>query len=96
MFLALITADGPGMMHVTGMVGYHGKHGCCLYCGMQGRREHHGTHYFLALLKPLNYNVSGCTHGDINMKNLLVPLRKRYHENLRIVISSSNNSQYHA
>jgi len=93
-FLALITADGPGMMHVTGMVGYHGKHGCRLYCGMQGRREHHGTHYFPALLKPLNYNVSGCTHGDIDVKNLLVPSRKRYHENLRIVILSSNNSQY--
>ena len=27
-FLALLMADGPGMMHVTGFVGYHGKHGC--------------------------------------------------------------------
>jgi hypothetical protein len=27
-FLALLTADGPGMMHITGFVGYHGKHGC--------------------------------------------------------------------
>ena len=27
-FLPLITADGPGMMHITGFVGYHGKHGC--------------------------------------------------------------------
>ena len=95
-FLTLITADGPGMMHVTGMVGYHGKHGCRLYCGMQGRREHHGTHYFPALLKPLNYNVLGCTHGDIDVKNLLVPLCERYHKNLCIVISSSNNSQYRA
>jgi hypothetical protein len=30
-FLALITADGPGMMHITGMVGYHSKHSCRLY-----------------------------------------------------------------
>jgi len=37
-FLALITADGPGMMHITGLVGYHGKHGCRLYCGMRGCR----------------------------------------------------------
>jgi len=93
-FLTLITADGPGMMHVTGMVGYHGKHGCRLYCGMQGRREHHGTHYFPALLKPLNYNVLGCTHGDIDVKNLPVPSHEWYHKNLCIVISSSNNSQY--
>jgi len=83
-------------MHVTGMVGYHGKHGCRLYCGMQGRCEHHGMHYFPALLKPLNYNVLGCTHGDIDVKNLLVPLCERYHKNLCIVISSSNNSQYRA
>ena len=33
-FLALITTDGPGMMHITGLVGYHGKHGCRLYCCM--------------------------------------------------------------
>ena len=38
-FLALLTADGPGMMHITGLVGYHGKHGCRLYCGLAGRRE---------------------------------------------------------
>jgi Transposase family tnp2 len=56
-FLALITANGPGMMHVTGLVGYHGKHGCRLYCRMKGHREEHGKHYFPALLKPEDYNV---------------------------------------
>jgi hypothetical protein len=35
-FLALLTANGPGMMHVTGLVGYHGKHGCRLYCRLAG------------------------------------------------------------
>jgi len=93
-FLALITADGPGMMHITGMVGYHGKHGCRLYCGMQGHRENHGKHYFPVLLKPLDYDVSGCTHDDIDVTNLPIPSHRRYHENMRIVISSSNNSQY--
>ena len=58
-FLALLTTDGPGMMHITGFVGYHGKHGCRLYCGMAGRREVHGKQYFPALLKPLNYEVEG-------------------------------------
>jgi len=93
-FLALITTDGPGMKHITGMVGYHGKHGCCLYCGMQGCRENHGKHYFLVLLKPLDYNVSGCTHDDIDVTNLPIPLHRRYHKNMCIVISLSNNSQY--
>jgi hypothetical protein len=27
-FLAVLAADGPGMMHITGFVGYHSKHGC--------------------------------------------------------------------
>jgi len=93
-FLALITTDGPGMMHITGMVGYHGKHGCCLYCGMQGHHEDHGKHYFLALLKPLDYCVPGCTHDDIDVTNLPIPSCRQYHENLRIVISSPNDTQY--
>jgi hypothetical protein len=60
-------ADGPGMMHVTGFVGYHGKHSCQLYCGMLGRCEAHGKQYFLALLKPNNYEVDGCTHANIDI-----------------------------
>jgi hypothetical protein len=72
-FLALLTADGPGMMHITSFVGYHGKHGCCLYCGLAGRREEHGKHYFPAILKPTNYNVKGCVHNNIDIKNLPTP-----------------------
>jgi Transposase family tnp2 len=95
-FLALITADGPGMMHITGMVGYHGKHGCRLYCGMQGRREYHGKHYFPALLKPLNYDVPGCTHGDIDVSNLPTPSHEQYYQNLHVLTTSPNDSQYRA
>jgi hypothetical protein len=72
-FLALLTADGPGMMHITGLVGYHGKHGCRLYCGLAGRHEEHGKHYFPAILKPTNYNVEGCAYDDIDIKNLPTP-----------------------
>jgi len=35
-FLALLTANGPSMMHVMGLVGYHGKHGCHLYYRLAG------------------------------------------------------------
>ena len=78
-FLALLTADRSGMMHITGLVGYHGKHGCCLYCGLAGCHEDHGKHYFPAILKPTNYNVEGCAHDNIKIKNLPMPLRERYH-----------------
>ena len=55
------------MMHVTGFVGYHGKHGCQLYYGMAGRHEAHWKQYFSAILKPLNYEVEGCMHADIDI-----------------------------
>jgi len=95
-FLALITADGPGMMHITGMVGYHGKHGCRLYCGMQGCREQHGKHYFPALLKPLDYDVEDCMHDDIDVRHLPIPSYEKYHKNLCIVTTSPNQRQYRA
>jgi hypothetical protein len=66
-FLPLLTADGPGMMHITEFVGYHGKHRCQLYCGLAEHCEAHGKQYFPALLKPKNYEVKGCIHADINI-----------------------------
>ena len=53
-FLVLLAAERPGMMHITGFVGYHGKHGCCLYCGLPRWCEPQGKHYFPVLLKPVN------------------------------------------
>ena len=95
-FLVLITADGPGMMHITGLVGYHGKHGCRLYCGMKGRREEHGKHYFPALLKPANYAVRDCDHPDIDVRDLPKPSCERYHLNLQELVTSPNNRNYRA
>jgi hypothetical protein len=92
-FLALITVDGPGMMHITGLIGYHGKHGCHLYCSMPGHCENNGKHYFPALLKPASYNVEGCSHSDINVKSLPVPSHETYTKNLCKLVSSPNESQ---
>ena len=83
-------------MHVTGFVGYHGKHGCRLYCGLQGRREPAGKHYFPALLKPADYEVEGCTHEDIDIRELPKPSREQYLANLQYLIASPSLSQYRA
>lgn len=93
-FLALLTADGPGMMHITGLVGYHGKHGCRLYCGLPGRREPQGKHYFPALLKPVDYDINGCLHEDVDFKDIPEASCDRYHHNLRHLVSSRNEAQY--
>jgi hypothetical protein len=93
-FLVLLTADSSGMMHITGLVGYHSKHGCYLYCGLPRCQAPQGKHYFPALLKPINYDVKGYTHRDIDIQYLLKPLREKYNMNLTFLVSSPNDSQY--
>ena len=95
-FLVLLTADGPGMMYITGLVGYHGKHRCQLYCGMARRREAQGKHYFPALLKPLNYEVEGSMHADIDIQCLPSPSHQQYSINLCYLVTLPNESQYRA
>ena len=93
-FLVLLAADGPGMMHITGFVGYHGKHCCRLYCGLPGRCKSQGKHYFPVLLKPADYNVPGCLHGDVNVMHFPEASCEQYHQNLHDLVSSPNGTQY--
>ena len=82
------------MMHITGFVGYHGKHGCRLYCGLSGRRERQGKHYFPALLKPSNYDVEGSSHPDVDIMQFREVSCEQYEKNLSILVASPNESQY--
>jgi len=82
------------MMHITGLVGYHGKHGCHLYCGLPGQCEPQGKHYFPALLKPMDYDIDGCLHEDIEIKNIPQASCEQYHQNLHYLVSSLNETQY--
>ena len=93
-FLALGTADGPGMTYLNGLVGHHGKNGCRLYCSVIGRHKPGGSHYYPALLKPLNYNVSGSDHTDLPYANLPSCSPDIYHKNLRHLLVSPNETQY--
>ena len=94
-FLALVTADGPAMAYLNGLVGHHGAFGCRLYCPVKGRRKDGGTHYYPALLKPSNYAVEGCTHDTISPSKIpLVPAPAIYQQNLQLVLSSPTNAAY--
>lgn len=93
-FFALGTADGPGMTYLNGLVGHHGKHGCRLYCPVTGRHKPNGTHYYPALLKPINYEVEGSNHGDISFTNLQSCSETVYFQNFRYLMSSPNETQY--
>ena len=93
-FFALGTADGPAMAYLNGLVGHHGKLGCRLYCSLTGRHKPGGPHYYPALFKPLGYNVEGCDHDDISYATLPTSSLNTYHDNLRYLMASPNESQY--
>jgi hypothetical protein len=71
LFLALGSADGPGMAALNGCVGHHGKYSCRLYCPLIGRHKPGGTHYYPARLRPSSFTVAGCDHPDVDLNVLL-------------------------
>lgn len=94
-FLALGTADGPGLVHLSGLVGHHGRLGCRLYCGLAGRHKAGVSHYYPALLKPTNYHVKGCDHDDIDINDLPSPSPTLYKDRLELLMSSTSQNQYY-
>ena len=65
-----VTADGPAMAMISGMVGHSGKYGCRLYCGLPGHRRERDGHYYPAMLKPEAYAIAGCNHDDVTFSDL--------------------------
>ena len=88
------TADSIGIVQFNGLTGHRGAYGCRLYCPIKGRRKPDGKHYFPALLKPENYNVQGCNHPDIDVRNLPPTMAADYERNLQIVLSSTTAAAY--
>jgi hypothetical protein len=80
--LALGIADGPGMTYLNGLVGHHGANTCRLYCPTKGCHKPGGGQYFLAHLKPDQYSILGCDHGDVNIYNIPLPSSAEYIQNL--------------
>lgn len=100
-FLAYLTADGPGMQFINGLVGHSSRFGCRLYCPIQGRHKPGAGHYYPACLKPRNYDVEGSNHEDFSIRTLTQAGTSspedtviRYERNLAKVKASLNNAQY--
>ncbi|KDQ14423.1 hypothetical protein BOTBODRAFT_110097, partial [Botryobasidium botryosum FD-172 SS1] len=93
-FLALITADSPGMARLDGLVGHQGMQGCRYFCGTKGRRKPSGNHYYPALLKPDEYDMFGCAHGDLDPFKIPPTFFEEYEEKLAYLESSPNETQY--
>lgn len=93
-FLALATADGPGMACLNGLCGHQGAHGCRFYCGWKGRRKSGRSQYYPALLKPDNYTVSGSDHNDYDVMSIPTTSSDEYYQNLQYVENSSNKKEF--
>lgn len=99
-FLALATADGPGMACLSGFVGHQGKCHCRVHCGLKGRHKPGKPQYYPVRKKPHNYNVQGCDHDDVDLNDLLGNFtteesEARYKENLQTVQMSPNQADYY-
>ncbi|KDQ10433.1 hypothetical protein BOTBODRAFT_178102 [Botryobasidium botryosum FD-172 SS1] len=80
-YLALATADGPGLAMLDGTVGHTGALGAPCY--------------YPAHLKPHNYNVAGCDHDSIDVSRPLPPRSiEEYEEKLAFVLASANQTQF--
>ncbi|KAJ7048248.1 hypothetical protein C8F01DRAFT_931624, partial [Mycena amicta] len=87
-------ADGPGMAMIDGLVGHNGAYGCRIFCPVKGRHKPNAPTYYPALLKPVNYTVSGCDHDDVSGRRLAPGTPEDYLRCLRVVMSAKNNSQH--
>ncbi|EAU90253.2 hypothetical protein CC1G_11577 [Coprinopsis cinerea okayama7 len=88
------TADAKALVELDGRVGHHGAHGCRVGCEMKGRHKGSG-HYYAAHLRPNNYNVEGCMHGDYDFTQ--VPTRcsvEKYEDDLKRVVESEDQAAY--
>jgi hypothetical protein len=93
-FVLLGTADGPGMAMMDGLVGHTGAYGCRLFCPVKSRHKPHAPTYYPALLKPDNYTVESCDHGDVSGRLLPPGSPEDYLRALLVVMEAKNDTQH--
>lgn len=94
LFCFLNTADGPGSIYFTGLVGHHGAFPCRLFCGIKGRHKPRIPIYYPVLLKPTNYNIAECSHGDVNSKEHISTAAENYYQHLGFLLNATSSTNY--
>ncbi|KAF8811838.1 hypothetical protein BYT27DRAFT_7221332 [Phlegmacium glaucopus] len=79
LFILLGLADGPGLTYLNGLTGHSGAFG-----------KEGATHYYPALLKPLNYSVDGCDHDDVDGSHLPIGNIEEYQKAVQIAEHQHN------
>jgi len=94
LFLLLILADAVAMAELSGSVGHHGKRGCRLLCRFFGRNKPGGSHYYPALLRPLDSDNPTSNHPDIDVNDIAPVDTVKYRDDLDWVLTSPTNAEY--
>lgn len=95
LFLALVEADTPAMAYLTGFVGHHGAYACRLICPVKGRHQEGAPTYYMAHLKPHDYDhVPASAHPDYDIDSLPQASSARYYHNLRYLLAARNDTAY--
>ena len=92
-----VTANGPVMAMISGMVRHSGKFGCCLYYGLPGCLRERDGHYYSVLLKPDAYIITGCDHDDVTFSDLKWyqhDISACYHNNIWRLLEAVNLTQF--
>ncbi|KAI6143202.1 hypothetical protein BKA82DRAFT_158079, partial [Pisolithus tinctorius] len=55
------------LLTMSNFVGQQGKNGCHMHCPLKSCWKPGPSQYYPVLLKPNNYNITGCNHGDVNI-----------------------------
>ncbi|KAH0579357.1 hypothetical protein H2248_003497 [Termitomyces sp. 'cryptogamus'] len=94
LYIALATADGPGMVYLNGLVEHSGKYGCRLWCGLPGRHKPGAPMYYPVLSKPDGYSVAGCDHDDIPPHIVCQIDQSHYECSLKLAVNARTQLAY--
>ena len=94
LFFFLGCADRPGLITLSNLVGHQGKCGCHMLCPLTGRCKPGGSQYYPVLLKPDNYDVPGCNHGDVNAFDIRSGSSAEYVQHLCYILESRTMDQF--
>lgn len=91
----MVTADAPGMVYLSGLVGHSGAKGCRKYCDVPTRLKPNGSHYYPVLKLPHGLDAANSTFPDIDLGQCDPYFsQKSYTDNLVHILKTFSNADY--
>ena len=94
LFLFLRCTNGPGLLTMSNFVGHQGKNSCHMHCPLKGHRKPSASQYYPVLLKPNEYDVSGCTHNDVDVYEIGPSTLESYVQQLYYLLGARTQKEY--